>query len=231
MTDLNPRRVPVRGILITVIVLALCCLFGLPFFLANMSIGGTEFCPQLFQKRDFNYWRLPGTKIRLGTTLLSPAASPCSKSILQTLPAVGATDWHVAKVRYGTVSRSLAPEVLIDYLEAKDANGANAWDAWSFRNPQRASILWPIVQQVAIQEMYHCIPELLQTANSDLADAQLDKNLRRASLQAAQSKLKALQESKKSDREKELRRWVLELTDDYQEDLEFAKVRKEFAES
>ncbi len=220
-----------RGILIATIVLSVGCLFGFPFFLANMSIGGTEFCPQLFQKRDFYYWRLPGTKIRLGSTTLSPAASPCTKSILQTLPLVGATDWQVAKVRYGTVNRSLGPEILIDYLEAKDVNGANAWDAWSFRNPKRADILWPIVQQVAIQDIYHCIPELLRTAKSDLAETQLDRNLRLTCLLAAQSKLKALKESKKSDNEKELCRWALELTEDYQEDLEFAKVRMEFAES
>ena len=231
MADLSPRRVPVRGVLIGCIVFALCCLFGFPFFLANMSIGGTEFCPQLFQKRDFYYWRLPGTKIRLGSTTLLPAASPCSKSILQTLPSVGTTDWQVAKVRYGSISRNLGPEILLDYLEAKDANGANAWDGWSFRNPQRANVLWPIVQQVAIQEMYHCVPELLRTANSDLAVSKLDKNLKSICLQAAQAKLKALQESKSTDREKELRRWILELTGDYREDLEFKKLRSEFAES
>ncbi len=199
--------------------------------MANMWIHGEEFCPQLFQKRSFHYWRLPGTKLRIGSTTLSPAVSPCSKSILQTLASGGASDWHVSKVSYGSVARDLGPQILIDYLDAKDANGANVWDAWSFRNSQQAAVLWPIVQQVALQEMYHCVPDLLRTASGELDVKTLDKNLRNVCLQAAQSKLKALQEAKNTDREKELCRWILELTDDYQEDLEFAKSRAAFAEN
>jgi hypothetical protein len=231
MADINPRKIPVRGVLIGTIVLVLFVLFGSPFFMANVWIHGEEFCPQLFQKRNFHYWRLPGTKFRISSTTLSPAVSPCSKSILQTLVTAGATDWQVSKVGYGSVVRDLGPQILIDYLEAKDANGANIWDAWSFRNSQQAAVLWPIVQQVAIQEMYHCVPDLLRTANGELDVNRLDKNLRMACLQAVQAKRKALQESKNADRETELRRWVLELTDDYQEDLEFAKIREEFAET
>ena len=199
--------------------------------MANMWIRGEEFCPQLFQKRSFHYWRLPGTKLRIGSTTLSPAVSPCNKSILQTLASSGVSEWHVSKVGYGSVARDLSPQILIDYLDAKDANGAKVWDAWSFRNSQQAAVLWPIVQQVALQEMYHCVPDLLRTSNSDLDFKTLDKNLRMVCLQAAQSKLKALQEAKNADGEKELRRWILELTDDYQEYLEFAKGREAFAEN
>ena len=231
MADINPKKTPIRGVLIGTIVSVLCLLFGAPFFMANMWIHGEEFCPQLFQKRSFQYWRLPGTKLRIGRTTLSPAVSPCSKSILQTLASGGVSEWHVSKVGYGSVARDLGPQILIDYLDAKDANGANVWDAWSFRNSQQAAVLWPIVQQVALQEMYHCVPDLLRTANSDLDLKTLDKNLRMVCLQSAQSKLKALQEEKNTDGEKALRRWILELTDDYQEDLEFAKSREAFAEN
>jgi len=230
MAELNPKKVPVRGILIGTIVLILCILFGFPFFIANMSIGGQEFCPQLFQKRDFSYWRLPGTKIRVGSTTLSPAVSPCSKFILQTLVSGVRTDWHVATLRYGTVNRELGPKILIGYLEAKDADGANAWDAWSFKNPQQAAVLWPIVQEVAIHEMYHCVPELLRSAESAIDVNEFDKSLRMACLVAAQTSLMALRESKDSDREKILCRWILELTDDHKEDVEFAKIREALAD-
>jgi len=230
MAEINPKKVPVRGILIGTIIFILCVLVGFPFFFANMSIGGQEFCPQLFQKRDFKYWRLPATKIRIGSTTLSPAVSPCSKFILQTLVSGATTDWHLATLRYGTVNRELGAKILIDYLEAKDADGANAWDAWSFKNPQQAAVLWPIVQQVAIHEMYHCVPELLRSANSEIDVNEFDKSLRMVCLVAAQTNLKALRESKDSDREKILCRWVLELTDDYQEDLEFAKLRAAFVD-
>ena len=231
MTDINPRKTPVRGILIGTIVLVLFVLFGAPFFVSKMWIHGEEFCPQLFQKRTFHYWRVPGTKFRIGSTTLTTAVSPCSKSILQTLVSGGATDWQVSKVGYGSAVRDLGPQILIDYLDAKDANGANVWDAWSFRNSKQAAVLWPIVQQAAVQEMYHCVPDLLRITYSESDVNRVDKNLRMACLQAAQAKLKALQESKNAEREKELRRWVLELSDDYQEDLEFAKIRKEFAET
>lgn len=230
MAEINPKKVPVRGILIGTIVLILCLLFGTPIFFANMSIGGQEFCPQLFQKRDFHYWRLPGTKIRIGSTTLTPAVSPCSKFILQTLASGVTTDWHLATLRYGTVNRELGPKILIGYLEAKDADGANAWDAWSFKNPRQAAVLWPIVQQVAIHEMYHCVPELLRNAKSEIGVNEFDKSLRMICLEAAQAKRKAIRESKDSDREKILCRWVLELTDDHQDDLEFAKIRAAFAD-
>ncbi|WP_204469927.1 hypothetical protein, partial [Bifidobacterium pullorum] len=136
-----------RKILIGLICLLLFGIIGSFYFLSGANINGEEFCPQLFQKRDFSYQRIPGTKIRISKTSLSPSVSPCSKNILTHLTASNQTDWHVSTVQSGVISNTLGPKILISYLQSTNADGSSVWDKWSFDHPRYAAILWPIVQE------------------------------------------------------------------------------------
>lgn len=208
--------------IIGLICLVLFGLVGSFFVLTSSSISGEEFCPQLFQKREFSYQRMSGTKIRISKTRLTPPVSPCSKNILTHLSAGYQTDWHVASVQYGQVSQTLGPKILISYLQSTNADGASVWDEWSFKNPPHAAILWPIVQEAAVQQMYFCIPEILRSVDTELNTKDFKKKLQRVCTQAAQTKLKAMAESEATNR---LRKWALSLTDELSEDPEIQALR------
>ncbi len=229
MAELKQTRNPVLGWLIAIGVVGFVLLTALPYFVSGMIIHGEEFCPQLFQKREFTYWRIPGTKVRVSQTTLTPGISPSSKDILQHLPASSQTDWHLSSAHQGLYSKEFGPKILIDFLQCNNADGVNHWDAWSFRNPTKAKILWPIVQQVALKEMYFCIPDLLgnSDATSDLNE--FDKNLRKICLRAAKVKLKTLSDAKNTTNALQLRNWGQQLTKDYSDDTEIRELGAQLA--
>ena len=229
MAENNHRIIPVRGLTIGVILVLLFALFAIPMLISNTSISGEEFSPQLFQKRKFAYRRFPGTKIRISNTKLSPASSPSSKSILSHLSSGVQTEWHVSTVQQGGYFQELGPKILIDYLQSTNADGSNIWDAWSFQNPSLASVLWPIVQQVASRELYFCIPDLLRNADSQLDMNTMKKSLLIVCTHAAKAKLKSLVETKDTLSEEELRSWALSLTSDFGTDPEFQELRSELS--
>ena len=229
MAKNNHRNVPVRGLTIGVILVLLVALFAIPILISNTNISGEEFSPQLFQKREFAYRRFPGTKIRISKTKLSPAISPCSKSILTHLSSGVQTDWHVSTVQLGGNFQEQGPKILIDYLQSTNADGSNVWDAWSFQNPTLAAVLWPIVQEVALRELYFCIPDLLRNAEIQLDANALRKRLVIVCARAAKEKLKSLAETKETVSEDELRNWALSLTSDFGTDPEFQELRSELS--
>ena len=224
MADLKQTRFPIRGILIAVCLLGLFLIFAMPYFASTMAIQGEEFCPQLFQKREFSYWRIPGTKVRVSQTSLTPGVSPSSKDILQYLPAISQTDWQVTRVRQGAVAKDFGPTILIERLQTINADGVNFWDAWSFHNPKHAALLWPLVQQIAIKEMYFCIPELLANSEPGMDVKAFEKNLKRICLRAAKVKLKTLGDSKNTTNALQLRNWGQQLAKDFSDDPEIKEL-------
>ena len=229
MAENNHRIVPVRGLMIGLIAVLLVALFAIPMLISSTSISGEEFSPQLFQKREFAYRRFPGTKIRISSTSLSPASSPCSKSILTHLSSGEKSDWHVSTVQQGGNFHELGPKILTDYLQSTNADGSNVWDAWSFQNPTVAAVLWPIVQEVAVLELYFCIPDLLRNTDSQLDANTLKKRLVVVCIEAAKEKLKSLAETKEFRSEIELRIWALSITSDFDSDPEFQELRTELS--
>lgn len=225
MAENSQRSLPVRGLTIGVIFFCLTALFAIPMLISSSSVSGEEFCPQLFQKREFSYRRLPGTRIRISKTTLSPASSPCSKNILTYLATGLQTDWHVSTVQHGGAFQELGPKILINYLQSTNADGANVWDAWSFKNPSHAAILWPIVQEVASQDLYFCVPELLRIADNQSDAHNLKRTLLIVCTRAAQAKLKSFAEMKETKLEIELRSWALSLSSDFGTDRELQELR------
>jgi hypothetical protein len=161
-------------------------------FSSNCVVRGKEFSPDLFQERQFSYYRIPGTSIRLSATSLTPAVSPNTKHVLGVMPATPASiTWHVVEASQGAVSETHGPMILLHYLNSKNADGHSYWDEWSFRNPSLAKALWPIVQQAAKQDLYICIPELMRLAEKEQNALLLKKELTRTCLKAAQHRSKA----------------------------------------
>ena len=222
-------RVPVRGSLVGTVILILCALIAIPMFLSNAGISGKEFSPQLFQQREFNYRRIPGTKIRLSKTKLSPGISPCSTSILTHLASSTRVDWHVSTVQQGSISQELGPKILIDNLYSTNADGAQVWDAWSSKNSAHAAVLWPIVQQVAIHDLYACVPELLRNADSGLEITKFKRILSLVCIQSARLKLKSFSAANDAGPGGELHSWAQSLAAEFAADPEFQQASEELS--
>jgi len=230
MKTQKQARLPVRVLIMTTLGVLVILFLVLPSFYSSTFIVGEEFCPQLFQTREFRYQRFPGTSIRISQTALSIGRSPCSKPVLTNL-AIGPTTWQVAKVQHGLSSQSLGPQILIDQLRSTNADGANFWDAWSFKNPQKASVLWPVVQGAALQELYFCVPDLLRAATEEMENESLRKRLTQICLQAAKLKLQNLLQMQNVNAESDLRNWALRLCKDFSDDPDFTELTVEFSKS
>lgn len=126
---------------------------------------GKEFSPIKFQTRTFVLYRFPGTQIQFLPTFFSdPTSASNSTEILANLRNLSLPEiWHTAASNsYG--GDSFPAQLLLDAIERKDSEYEYSWDVWSANHPNRAKILWPIVQSLAIANLYHEIPETLRLA-------------------------------------------------------------------
>lgn len=153
------------GCFFTFLAVAALMLF-LGIVLGVSSISGKEFNPISFQTRTFSYHRMPWIGVRLSRTTLGTASSFASSDVLKHLPTLPQPpEWQVVELG-GFLEEDHGASILVDALSRRNADGHNAWGAWSFENPNTAAVLWPLVQRVAILDLYECIPSLLEAAQN-----------------------------------------------------------------
>jgi hypothetical protein len=147
---------------------------ALVVFLATVTFGavhGTEFCPQTFERRSYDYYEVPVLRIQVtgekhkdltGATELSLTAN---KHI--TPPNSGTQDWHVL---IGSRSTPLRPpgdaHILMEYLDAKESDDYHRWARWSETHAALAKVFWPAVQRLAIGNGYVFMPDLFDLTKS-----------------------------------------------------------------
>lgn len=220
MADKKSKFLPWDKLALWIIGSLVLFLIGFSYFWSNLTLAGEEFSPELFQVRAFSYWRLPGTKLRLSATKIGVASSPCTKHILNHLkPVPTGITWQVITASQGNASDQLPPSVLTKYLYQKNPNGDSYWDDWSFHHPKQAAIIWPIVQQAAMRELYVCVPDLLRAAEAGGEDNQLNVALKRICLQAALVKQQAgMSPSADTTSSNSLGQWARDFAGDVLED-------------
>jgi hypothetical protein len=180
------------------LIVAFVLLIALGVFSFTSRISGTEFSPNTFQTRSFSYSRIPGTSTRLTPTNISQSASAASIDILKHLPILNrAQEWHVMSVA-GVSGEFQGANVLATALKQRAPDGNDVWGAWSVRHPTAAAVFWPLIQQVAFQQLYECIPELLQIA--ELADdpVSLERDSLSVILRATKERIKRSTEEAQS---------------------------------
>ena len=220
MTVNAVRRLSNQGIVIAILVGFFIAMLGGIYLVSNSSLSGREFSPDLFQQREFRFLTIPGTRIRLTATSLGTSSSPCTKHILNNLRKSNQpVEWQVLEANRGGTTEKRGPDILYDYLTFKNADGQNYWDEWSFRNPNLAAVLWPVVQQAAIRDLYFCVPELMRTAESVAGPAELNRQLKRVCLEAALKRSSHLSESGSSSSLAPVKVWATEFAGDLNDDV------------
>lgn len=150
--------------------------------------SGEEFSPDDFSRRSFSYNRVPYFK----WTLFGKQFIDVTPTLEQTLVDDGLITtvknnpqvWHLYRdsgTSFGEVrSPDCDANLLISYLDLLTPEGEPLWDSWNKKYPESAKVFWPKVADLARNDMYLAMPDIMRYAlsigddNSKLLAEQLD---------------------------------------------------------
>lgn len=181
--------------------IGIICIFAIIIFIRinSKQISGIEFSPYSFSTRGFVYsWNVLTGKSN-ATLKLEPAQLACSAEITKHLTnstttpeALKRWDLVVYPPEYdSSFQQPDNPSVvygeaypLIAYLRST-LTRSDEWEGWSIAHPKLAKVLWPSIQQLAINHAYFVIPDLLRYAKTVPTQDELSKECERLSIVAA----------------------------------------------
>jgi hypothetical protein len=139
-------------------------LVSLLFLLQLCRTTGLEFSPARFQTRQFYLYRIPGTDLQFLPTFQSSMPNDTPSAILKDLRTYDSNDtWHMLKAD-SRGGESFPANLLVTSLMRLNVENQPYWGAWSSKQPGYAATLWPIIQAMAMSNLYHEIPEVLRFA-------------------------------------------------------------------
>jgi len=132
------------------------------------GVAGIELCPQTFERRSFAYYEIPltGWQVTKNTRINMTGDMEeylVTNKLLPKTPK-GQAIWHIVQAGRGRRSWTGDAQILTNYFDAEDADGDSIWLEWTQTNPKLAGILWPAISQLAIDELYIYVPEVLSLA-------------------------------------------------------------------
>lgn len=151
----------------TVFSLAAFALLGLLLTLMFGGVHGTEFCPQTFERRSYSFYEIPWIGIQVRGVRHVDRTGPVEQHLVKQgliprPPKPSERSWHIVYGMRGGAARQKGDAViLMNYLDAEDAEEKYVWLDWSQKNPQLAKALWPAIARLSRDELYIFIPELV----------------------------------------------------------------------
>lgn len=132
---------------------------------------GTEFSPDDFTQRRFEYNKDPIFGLILMGRKYTPATQPLEKSLITDgfiKPVITKNKKWVLTSFNGRPPGRLASDCdarfLTAYLDKRDENYDNVWSLWNLDYPNTAKEFWPVIAQMARDEMYLKIPDVMEFA-------------------------------------------------------------------
>lgn len=144
---------------------------GFLVLVAAGQISGQEFSPDDFSRRSFEYNQTPWFNWILFQKTYSDQTTTLEESLVIdgfVVPVINKKKkWHLI-CDSGTGSRLTSHECdarfLTDYLDLTNDEGDYYWTQWNTDYPQSAKIFWPKIVDLARNQMYLKIPEVMQFA-------------------------------------------------------------------
>ncbi len=145
------------------------------FLLVMLGLGqtsGEEFSPDDFSRRSFFYNRVPYFR----WTLVNKQFVDITPALEQTLLSDGFISasnrqpqiWHLYRDSGTAFDEEQSPDcdarLLVGYLDMKSPDGEPLWDSWNEKYPDSAKVFWPVVANLARDEMYLAIPDIMRLA-------------------------------------------------------------------
>lgn len=147
------------------------------------AVRGTEFSPDTFERRSFQYYQLPLVHLQLTGEKQEDTSGATELFVLNNnyvTPAQSLTpEWHVVSSWRGAVPSTGDAQILMQYLDAKTSDNYHRWVKWSEDHTAAAKVLWPAVQQLAQHKLYVHIPDLFDAAKRCDDSAKLKTELDR----------------------------------------------------
>lgn len=133
--------------------------------------SGIEFCPQTFERRLFTQYRVPILQLPITKVTYSDCTGQFEQFVKNKkyLPTVksSAKVWQTVAAQ-GGFFRAPGSDcgILLSYFGAVDANEQSVWEEWSEEHPQLAKKFWPAISQLAINDLYVRVPDLMDMARA-----------------------------------------------------------------
>ena len=141
------------------------------FILAGLGEkSGVEFSPDDFSMRRFDYNRVPFFNWTKRGIDYDPYPCPTAKTLIADdwIRVTGRTPrrWHLVSESRMFSSEPLPAECdarfLTDYFEMSNSEGEIIVLKWTDSNPKSAKILWPLIAELARNQVYLPIPGILE---------------------------------------------------------------------
>ena len=161
------------GLIIFLLISVLGLLVGLLVLTLSGNIEGREFSPDNFAIRRFSYTKIPYLDWVINEKKIDEETVPIQQELIDLglLPRNStAKNWHL--ISESNLSNSLLPpecdaRFLTHYLDLKDSEYADVFLKWNLEHPDLAPLFWPHVIEMARQESYLKIPEIMEFALTD----------------------------------------------------------------
>ena len=163
------------GILLALLGLMLATPFALLILLGMGQLHGVEFSPDDFSRRSFSYNQMPLTGWVVFKKKYENETTDLEKSLTATrlVPAVVLKEkrWHlISEFGSKVISHECDARFLTDYLDKYDDDGGNYWDTWNSDYPKCAKVFWPEVAELARDQMYLKVADIMRVAMSNSKD-------------------------------------------------------------
>ncbi len=132
-------------------------------------VSGVEFSPTHFQQRTFEFYEIPIIEQQITPIRRKTVNNPALNFIrtngyITTSPGLP-NRWDLVSLTRGLTGTTEADAELRFTPLVREKDDAVYWVTGSKQNPAAAGYLWPIIQKLALRELYLFIPPLLEKAN------------------------------------------------------------------
>lgn len=132
------------------------------------NVSGIEFSPTHFQQRTFQFYEIPLIEQQI-TPIRRKTVNHSTLNLLRTGGFITPkpnppTRWDLVSLTRGLTGITPNDAELLVTPLIEDKNGNNYWKDWVKAHPQQARFLWPIIQKLAVRDLYLFVPPLLEVA-------------------------------------------------------------------
>jgi hypothetical protein len=130
-------------------------------------VEGIEFSPNDFSRRTFSFYEIPLLGIQATPIKRVSQTGPLEQFLVaqKWITVSQASTWDVVRARRGQhVIDPGTASILCHYLDAADPKGNHAWLVWSQAHGPQAAKLWPLVADLARNDLYAVIPDVMRAA-------------------------------------------------------------------
>jgi hypothetical protein len=172
-------RIVKRWVTVGAALFVICVLFLILRIQGHVT--GVEFAPSHFQQRRFSFYEIPLIHLQI-TPIRRAAETPATANYLRINSLVQSqrgqpSTWHLVSISRGLSGTTAANAQFLSAQLTLESGGDEFWRTWSIDHPQHAKVLWPIVQELALRELYILMPPLFEIAQIEQTPSELQASL------------------------------------------------------